>query len=85
MLKRRVQTTDDVADEEIAAVFAGHLQEIKRWLEVQEHMDVFYVEYAAVLSDPLGESAKIKDFLDLPLNKLQMAAVVDESLYRQRQ
>jgi dTDP-4-amino-4,6-dideoxygalactose transaminase len=85
MLKRRGQTTDDVADEEIAAVFAGHLQEIKRWLEVQEHMDVFYVEYAAVLSDPFGESAKIKEFLDLPLNELQMAAVVDESLYRQRQ
>ena len=84
MLKRRGQTSDGVADEEIAAVFAGHLQEIKLWLGAQEHMDVFYVEYAAVLRDPLGESAKIKDFLDLPLNDLQMAAVVDESLYRQR-
>ena len=47
-------------------------------------MEVLYVDYAAVLRDPLVTSREIKTFLALPLDVRQMASVVDKSLYRQR-
>ena len=84
MLKRRGLADDGVADVEIATVFAQHLQDVKRWLQAQDHMDVLYVEYAAILCDPFDMSVKIKEFLGLPLAERSMAGVVDASLHRQR-
>lgn len=84
MLKRRGRADDGVPDAEIAAVFNRHLQEVREWLAGQGHMEVLYVDYAAILQAPLVESQRIVDFLALPLDVPQMAGVVDESLYRQR-
>ena len=84
MLERRGQAQDGVSDAEMATFFSRHLCEVREWLAAQENMDVLYVDYAAILRDPLAESRRIKTFLALPMDEWQMAGVVDESLYRQR-
>ncbi len=84
MLKRRGQVTDVVSDTEIAAVFGRHLQEVREWLQVQSHIEVLFVDYGAMLRDPLAASNRVADFLALPLDFEKMAGVVDQGLYRQR-
>jgi len=84
MLIRRGHRGDEVADEEMAMLFDRHLRELRAWLEIQDQMDVLYIDYTAVLEDPLGESRRISDFLAVPMDEQKMAGVVDENLYRQR-
>jgi len=84
MLQRRGQGADGVDDAEIAAVFGRHLNEVRAWLQTQEHMAVLYVDYADILRDPLAESGKIEAFLGRSLDVQRMAVVVDDNLYRQR-
>ena len=83
MLERRGQPCDQDSDAEIAAAFSRHLRGVQQWLAEHQQMEVLYVNYAAVLRDPLAISHEIKTFLDLSLDVRQMASVVDESLYRQ--
>ena len=84
MLQRRGLETDGVDDAEIAAVFGWHLNEVRAWLQTQQHMAVLYVDYAEILRDPLAEIGKIEAFLGRSLDVQRMAAVVDDNLYRQR-
>ncbi len=84
MLARRGLPSDRVSDAEMAAAFSRHLSAVQQWLAEHPQMEVFYVDYAAVLRDPLATSHEIKTFLALPLDVWQMASAVDESLYRQR-
>lgn len=42
------------------------------------------VNYADVLRDPIGQSRRIVEFLELPLNTEAMAQAVDPKLYRNR-
>ena len=84
MLARRGQSCDQISDDEMAAAFGRHLSAVQQWLAEHQQMEVLYVNYAAVLRDPLATSHEIKTFLALPLDVRQMARVVDESLYRQR-
>ena len=84
MLARRGQSCDQISDAEMAAAFGRHLSVVQQWLAEHQQMEVLYVNYAAVLRDPLATSHEIKTFLALPLDVRQMARVVDESLYRQR-
>ena len=65
-------------------LFDRHLLELRAWLEIQDQMDVLYIDYTAVLEDPLGESRRISDFLAVPMDEQKMVGVVDENLYRQR-
>ena len=84
MLARRGRPRDRVPDAEMAAAFGRHLSAVQQWLAEHPQMKVLYVDYAAVLRDPLATSHEIKTFLALPLDVRQMASVVDQSLYRQR-
>ena len=84
MLTRRGKDEDLVADTEFAEVINRHLREVRHWLDAQGHMEVLYVEYGAILQDPLAASRRLAEFLPAPLDVERMAGVVDESLYRQR-
>ena len=84
MLARRGRPCHRVSDAEMAAAFGRHLSAVQQRLAEHPKMKVLYVDYAAVLRDPLAISQEIKNFLALPLDVQQMASVVDEGLYRQR-
>ena len=84
MLERRGQSTDAVDDAKIAVLFQRHLDDIKVWMDEQQHIEVLHLHYGDILADPLVQSKRIAEFVDAGLDPERMAGVVDEKLYRQR-
>lgn len=84
MLKRRGEPTDRVSDEEMARLFAKHVQKVKLWLAAQPNFSVLYVDYNRMLADPWPYVQQINRFLDGWLDEARMVEVVDPALYRNR-
>jgi hypothetical protein len=82
MIKRGELVPDD--DEEMAAIYARHLQDVKSWLSLQPNMKVIYVSYNEVLETPRVYVDNINRFLGNGLDAAAMLEAVDRSLYRQR-
>lgn len=73
-----------VSDVEMEEQYRAHLAAVKPWLARQPNMEVLYVGYNAMMSDPEPHCHRIIDFLGLPLNFEKMLAVPNERLYRNR-
>jgi hypothetical protein len=84
MLVRRGEAAGAVSDEKMAQMFGRHLQQVQDWLARQSNVEVLYVHYGDVLTDPGGEAQRLNRFFDGALDAEAMAAVVDPELYRQR-
>ncbi|MDW8316999.1 MAG: sulfotransferase domain-containing protein [Anaerolineae bacterium] len=84
MLARRGEPTDRVSDEEMARLFAKHLQKVKLWLSAQPNFRVLYVDYNRMVADPWPYVRQINQFLDGRLDEARMVEVVDPALYRNR-
>lgn len=84
MLDRRGASNSEVKDEEMGSLFDKHLNEVQKWLETQDNIEVLYAGYNHIIKSPLPNAEIIKQFLSIPLDINRMAAVVDKSLYRQR-
>jgi len=85
MLIRRGEPTDKVSDEELSALFHKHLNHTTSWLEKQPNIEVIYVSYNDMLSNPAPQVRQINQFLGGGLDVDKMVGVVDPNLYRQRQ
>ena len=83
MLHHRGQTPA-LTDEEMEQQFREHLGVLKPWLARQPNMDVLYVNYNSLVTDPEPYCDRIAEFLNLPLNQFAMRAVPDKLLYRNR-
>ncbi len=83
MLDHRGQVSR-LNDEEMEQQFHKHLAAMKPWLVRQPNMEVLYVNYNALVTEPQSACERIAEFLDLPLNQSQMLAVPDTQLYRNR-
>jgi len=83
MLDHR-QETSTISDEEMAEQYRAHLKAVKPWLARQQHMEVLYVGYNAMMSDPEPHSKRVIEFLGLPLDLSKMLAVPNARLYRNR-
>ncbi len=83
MLDHRGQISK-LSDEEMEQQFHRHLAAMKPWLVRQPNMEVLYVNYNALVTEPQSACERIAEFLDLPLNQSQMLAVPDIQLYRNR-
>ncbi len=84
MLVRQGKPTDTVDDESMRALFQKHLEQSKRWLSQQPHVDVLYVSYNETIEDPAQKAAKVNRFLGGNLDEEAMRRVIDPTLYRQR-
>lgn len=84
MLARRGEPTDRVSDEEMARLFAKHVQKVKVWLSAQPNFAVLYVDYNRMLADPLPYVRQVNQFLGSKLDEARMAQAVDPELYRNR-
>jgi hypothetical protein len=71
-------------DPEIEAQIQKHLSAMKPWLVRQSNMEVLYVNYNSLLTNPEPLCEQITEFLGLPLNQTRMLAVPDKKLYRNR-
>lgn len=85
MLVRRGEDPDKMDDEQMAALFAKHVAQVEGWLKGQPNMSVLYVHYSDILADPEPQIAAINGFLGGQLDTVQMATVIDPTLYRNRQ
>lgn len=83
MLARRNQESQ-VDDAEMEAQFRKHLSVVKPWLARQPNMDVIYVSYNALISDPELLCRRVVEFADLSLNLERMLMVPNRDLYRNR-
>lgn len=73
-----------ISDEEMEAQFREHIKLVKPWLARQPHMEVLYVGYNSMMSDPDPLCNRIVDFLGIPLDLEKMRAVPNAKLYRNR-
>lgn len=83
MLARRNKESQ-VDDAEMEAQFRKHLSVVKPWLARQPNMDVIYVSYNALMSDPEPLCRRVVEFTGLPLNLDRMRMVPKADLYRNR-
>lgn len=84
MSDRLNQMKDTIKDNILKQNYSAHLEEIRQWLDKNENIDVMYVNYADVVSNPFSIAEDIRNFLDTNLNTGEMSRVIDTSLYRQR-
>ncbi|MEW5938921.1 MAG: sulfotransferase [Chloroflexota bacterium] len=73
-----------VSDEEMAEQYRAHLAAVRPWLARQPHMEVLYVDYNKMMSDPEPLCKRLVEFLDLPLDAGKMQTVPNAKLYRNR-
>jgi hypothetical protein len=85
MLVRRREATGTVPDERMAELFRKHAQQVAAWIAEQPNVAVVYVDHGDVLDDAVKQARRVGGFLSCALDVQAMAAVVDRSLYRQRQ
>ena len=78
------QEQSQVADLEMYRQFEEHLKAVKYWLARQPNMEVLFVSYNHIVSEPTAYIEKIAKFTDLPLNVENMLSTPDPSLYRNR-
>ena len=75
---------NQVNDEQMRKEFQTHLMAVRAWLASQANMDVLYINFNALMSDPQTFCNRIAEFIGLPLNIERMLAIPDNSLYRNR-
>jgi hypothetical protein len=85
MLARNGHPADPAGEERQAELFGRHLASLRTWLARQENFTVLYVHYNELLAAPADHIARLNDFFGGDLDTAAMAAVVDRSLYRQRE
>lgn len=83
MLERRGEL-HEIEDEKMLEIWKDHLWRVGYLMKHADHLDCLEIAYKEVVANPLEQARRIKEFLDLPLDPEQMAAAVDEKLYRNR-
>lgn len=83
MLERRNKTSQ-TTDAEMEAQFLKHLSVVKPWLARQPNMEVIYVSYNALMSDPEPLCKRVVEFTGVPLDLERMLMVPKGDLYRNR-
>jgi len=83
MLNRRKEESR-VSDAEMEDQFRKHLADIKYWLARQPNMEVLYVNYSELISDPERYTQAVADFIGISVDEAKMRSVPNERLYRNR-
>ncbi len=84
MLGRLGKEDDKVADEKMAKIYQEHLKQVNAWMAKQPNIEVLYVNYNTMVSDPLESLMKVNEFLGNEMDVNVMAGVVNKELYRER-
>ena len=84
MLIRRGEFANAISDEEMERLFLKDLEMVKEWLDKQPNMNVIYISYNQLLTDPSKYCKEIMHFLGINLDIDNMIKVIDNTLYRQR-
>ncbi len=85
MLIRRDEDPDKMDDAQMTVLFEKHLKQVQSWLKAQPNFSTLYVHYSDILTNPRSNAEKINMFLGGGLDVEGVTAVVDPTLYRNRQ
>lgn len=85
MLKRNNVTTTPSHDKALVPALRDGIAQVKEWLAAQPEKAMLSLDYNELIRDAHPHCQKINLFLGGALDVDRMAAVVDASLYRQRQ
>ncbi|PWB72998.1 MAG: sulfotransferase family protein [Anaerolineales bacterium] len=83
MLNHRNEA-NPVEDAEMRQQFQNHLAAIKAWLVRQPNMEVLYVNFNALMADPVPYCELVAGFIGLPMDRERMLSIPNEKLYRNR-
>ncbi len=72
------------SDAEMQDQFQKHVAAVKYWLARQPNIEVLYVDYNKLLTDPNSLCEAVVRFLDMGLNVQKMHSVPNQQLYRNR-
>lgn len=84
MLMRANKPSEDISDDDLAAMYTRHLASVQAWLAARPNFRVLYVDYNDLLVRPETHLPQINGFLGGKLDIEKMTFVVDPALYRQR-
>jgi len=84
MLAHRGEASTAASDDEVAPLFAKHVQATKSWLMVQPNMTLLEIDYNLLIANPSPSVHAIQRFLVSGLAVEQMVQAVDPTLYRNR-
>ena len=86
MLTRQgLPSDEEVSDDDLAALFRREIESFYAWAERLPHLQLIDVNYHVLVQDPPSELQQIQAFLGGDLDLEAMAAVVDPTLYRNRE
>ena len=83
MLDRRGESSE-TDDERMVELFEADLWKTNYLLKHNPQFETLEIHYRDVLTEPLEQAQRIKDFLGVEMPVEQMAQVVDPDLYRNR-
>lgn len=85
MLERRKEPVpSDEAQAELRRGFILHIEEVEALVRSRDDMEVLWISYNRLMSDPERMAERVQGFLQRELDVGAMIARVDPSLYRQR-
>ncbi len=84
MMRRDGLDPDEIGRDVLLQLFQTEVLTFRRWVEGRPNVDIFYADYALMVSAPARSARDVAAFLELPLDTAAMAAVVDPALYRNR-
>ena len=85
MLERNGTAGTVVSDEKMRLNYELHLKKVYYRLGRTPNFQVLYLDYPAIIEDPLREARRISAFLGRHLDVEAMAGAVEAGLYRNRQ
>ena len=85
MLERNGTAGTGVSDEKMRLNYELHLKKVYYRLGRTPNFQVLYLDYPAIIADPLREARRISAFLGRHLDVEAMAGAVEAGLYRNRQ
>ena len=84
MLLRRGEPADTIPDEDMAQFFMRNLEEVRELLDGNDCFETVFFRYRQVLDEPVEQAKRMNEFLGLSSDPVEIAAVVDPLLYRNR-
>jgi hypothetical protein len=84
MLDRSGRAGATMPAETLKKVFATQLEAARKWTASQPNCSCLDVRYDEVIAGPAGQAARVAEFIGRPERAADMAAAVQESLYRNR-
>ncbi len=85
MLVHRQEDADDVSDEEMAGLYTEHLRQVDSWINSRPNIKRIDINFNEILKNPGPQIETINTFLDWCLDTGKVEAIIDPSLYRQKE